>query len=119
MLKLENVSVAYGNIEVLHGVSIEVQEGEIVTIIGANGAGKTTTLRSAEGLLPKKKGSRITFDGTDITNMGTEKIVALGMALSPEGRHIFPDLTVKDNLEMGAFLRAKEKEKVAADLKRV
>lgn len=116
MLKLENVHVAYGNIEVLHGINIEVKEGEIVTIIGANGAGKTTTLRSTAGLLPKKKGSKITFDGTDITNMGAEKIVSLGMALSPEGRHIFPDLTVLDNLEMGAFLRHKEKAQVEEDL---
>lgn len=116
MLNLENVHVAYGNIEVLHGINITVNEGEIVTIIGANGAGKTTTLRSAAGLLAKKKGSRITFSGTDITNMGAEKIVSLGMALSPEGRHIFPDLTVMDNLEMGAFLRHKEKQQVEEDL---
>ena len=119
MLELKDVRVAYGNIEVLHKINIEVKDGEIVTIIGANGAGKTTTLRSTAGLLPKKKGSSIIFDGKDITNMGAEKIVAEGMALSPEGRHIFPDLTVQDNLEMGAYLRYKDKEGVARDLKNV
>lgn len=119
MLELKDVRVAYGNIEVLHKINIEVKDGEIVTIIGANGAGKTTTLRSTAGLLPKKKGSSVIFDGKDITNMGAEKIVAEGMALSPEGRHIFPDLTVQDNLEMGAYLRYKDKEGVARDLKSV
>lgn len=109
MLKLENVHVAYSNIEVLHGIEIEVKQGEIVTIIGANGAGKTTTLRSIAGLLPKKKGSKVTFDGHDITNVAAEKLVSLGLALSPEGRHIFPELTVWDNLEMGAYLRYKDK----------
>ncbi len=119
MLQLNNVQVAYGNIEVLHKISIEVKKGEIVTIIGANGAGKTTALRSVAGLLPKKKGSQILFDGIDITNMGAEKIVAEGMALSPEGRHIFPELTVEDNLEMGAYLRHKDKAGVAKDMKEV
>lgn len=117
MLKLENVHVAYSNIEVLHGINIEVKEGEIVTIIGANGAGKTTTLRSIAGLLPKKKGSKITFQGKDITGIPAEKLVGLGLALSPEGRHVFPDLTVEDNLEMGAYLRYKDKDRVEADLK--
>lgn len=117
MLKLENVHVAYSNIEVLHGIDIEVKEGETVTIIGANGAGKTTTLRSIAGLLPKKKGSKITFDGTDITNISAEKLVGLGLSLSPEGRHIFPDLTVQDNLEMGAYLRHKDKEGIQESLK--
>lgn len=116
MLKLENVHVAYSTIEVLHGINIEIQKGEIVTIIGANGAGKTTTLRSIAGLLPKKKGSKITFDGTDITNIPAEKLVGLGLALSPEGRHIFPELTVQDNLEMGAYLRHKDKAGVEASL---
>lgn len=116
MLKLENVHVAYSNIEVLHGISIEVKQGEIVTIIGANGAGKTTTLRSIAGLLPKKKGSRIVFDGLDITNIPAEKLVGLGLALSPEGRHIFPELTVQDNLEMGAYLRHKDKSGIETSL---
>ena len=83
MLELKDVRVAYGNIEVLHKINIEVKDGEIVTIIGANGAGKTTTLRSTAGLLPKKKGSSIIFDGKDITNMGAEKIVAEGTAYLP------------------------------------
>ena len=109
MLELKDVRVAYGNIEVLHKINIEVKDGEIVTIIGANGAGKTTTLRSTAGLLPKRKDSSIIFDGKDITNMGAEKIVAEGMALSPEGRHIFPDLTVQDNLDM--FPRLEERKK--------
>lgn len=116
MLKLDKVSVAYSNIEVLHGIDIEVNEGEIVTIIGANGAGKTTTLRSVAGLLPKKRGSKITFAGTDITNVSAEKLVGMGLALSPEGRHIFPELTVADNLEMGAYLRYKDKVGVAESL---
>lgn len=119
MLKLENVQVAYGNYEVLHKINIEVKAGEVVTIIGANGAGKTTTLRSVAGLLPKKKGSRIVFDGKDITNMGAEKIVAQGMTLSPEGRHIFPSLTVMDNLEMGAYLRHKDKAGIEKTLKEI
>lgn len=119
MLKLENTRVAYGSIEVLHGVSIEVKDGEIVTIIGANGAGKTTTLRSVAGLLPKQKGSCITFGNRDITNLNAEKIVAGGMALSPEGRHIFPELTVLDNLEMGAYLRHKDKAGVEKDLEEI
>lgn len=119
MLKLNDVHVAYGSMEVLHGINIEVKKGEIVTIIGANGAGKTTTLRSIAGILPKKKGSQILLDGKDITTMGAEKIVAEGMALSPEGRHIFPDLTVQENLEMGAYLRYKDKEGIARDLAEV
>ena len=119
MLKLENVSVAYSNIEVLHGINIEIKKGEIVTIIGANGAGKTTTLRSIAGLIPKKKGSRVIFDGKDITNISAEKLVGLGLALSPEGRHIFPELTVEDNLEMGAYLRHKDKAGIAESMKEV
>lgn len=116
MLKLENVHVSYSNIEVLHGINIEVNQGEIVTIIGANGAGKTTTLRSIAGLLPKKKGSLVTFNGKEITNAAPEKLVGLGLALSPEGRHIFPELTVQDNLEMGAYLRYKDKTGIEASL---
>lgn len=117
MLTLENVSVAYSNIEVLHGIDIEIKKGKIVTIIGANGAGKTTTLRAIAGLIPKRKGSKVIFDGTDITNISAEKLVGLGLALSPEGRHIFPELTVEDNLEMGAYLRHKDKTGVAESLK--
>jgi len=119
MLQLHDVRVSYGSIEVLHKINIEVKKGEIVTIIGANGAGKTTTLRSIAGLLPKKKGSQILLDGKDITNMSAEKIVAEGMALSPEGRHIFPELTVMENLEMGAYLRHKDKEGVERDMQEI
>jgi branched-chain amino acid transport system ATP-binding protein len=117
MLKLENVHVSYGSIEVLHGINIEVHKGEIVTIIGANGAGKTTTLRSTVGILPKQKGSKVTFQGKDITNMPTEKVIAEGLVLSPEGRHIFPDMTVYENLEMGAYLRGGDKTGIQASIK--
>jgi len=119
MLKLEHVSVAYSNIEVLHGIDIDIKKGEIVTIIGANGAGKTTTLRSVAGLIPKKKGSKVIFDGKDITGIPAEKLVGMGLALSPEGRHVFPELTVEDNLEMGAYLRHKDKAGTAESLKEV
>ncbi len=109
MLQLKNVYVSYGNIEVLHGINIEVKEGEIVTIIGANGAGKSTTLKSVAGLVGKRKNSEIIFNGENITNMAAEKIVAKGISLSPEGRRIFPDMTVMENLEMGAYIRNKDK----------
>ncbi len=119
MLKLSNVSVAYSNLEVLHSISIEVNQGEVVTIIGANGAGKSTTLKSVAGLLGKKKGSSILFDGQDITGLEAEKVVATGLALVPEGRRVFPELSVKDNLEMGAYLRHKDKKGIAEDLELV
>jgi branched-chain amino acid transport system ATP-binding protein len=117
MLKLENVHVSYGSIEVLHGINIEVHKGEIVTIIGANGAGKTTTLRSTVGILPKQKGSKVIFQGKDITNLPTEKVIAEGLVLSPEGRHIFPDMTVYENLEMGAYLRGGDRNGIQASIK--
>ncbi len=119
MLKLENVKVAYSNIEVLHGINIEVKKGEIVTIIGANGAGKTTTLKSIAGVLPKKKGSRILFHDKDITNFLAEKVVAERISLSPEGRHIFPALTVQDNLAMGAYLRFRDKKGIEEDMQKI
>ena len=109
MLQLKNVYVSYGNIEVLHGINIEVKEGEIVTIIGANGAGKSTTLKSIAGLVGKKKNSEIIFNGENITNTAAEKIVAKGISLSPEGRRIFPDMKVRENLEMGAYVRRSDK----------
>ncbi len=109
MLQLKNVYVSYGNIEVLHGINIEVREGEIVTIIGANGAGKSTTLKAITGIVPKKKGSEIIFNNENITKTAAEKIVGKGISLSPEGRRIFPDMTVVENLEMGAYLRSKDK----------
>lgn len=119
MLELKNVSASYGRIEVLHNINIKVKEGEIVTIIGANGAGKTTTLRTISGLLKPSRDSEITFMGKRIDRMGTDKIVAEGLALVPEGRRVFPKLTVLENLEMGAFLRKKDVEGVQRDLKHV
>ena len=109
LLELKNVYVSYGNIEVLHGINIHVEEGEIVTIIGANGAGKSTTLKAISGLVGKRKNSEIIFDGENITSTAAEKIVAKGISLSPEGRRIFPDMTVMENLEMGAYIRSKDK----------
>ena len=105
MLELHDLTVAYGGITALHGISLKVDEGSIVTLIGANGAGKTTTLRTISGLV-RAKGGRITCDGTDITNQPPHKIVARGIAQSPEGRMVFANLTVHENLRMGAYLRS-------------
>jgi len=111
MLRLENVHVSYGSFEVLHGISLDVKEGEIVTIIGANGAGKSTTLKAIAGLLSKVSGNIRFLDG-ELIGVDAEKIVARGISLVPEGRRIFPELTVMENLEMGAYLRLKDKEGV-------
>ena len=119
MLKLENVFVNYANIQVLHGINIEVKAGEIVTIIGANGAGKSTTLKAISGLISKTLNSSMKFLDEDITSLQAEKVVERGISLSPEGRRIFPDLTVTENLEMGAYLRTKDKEGVKNDMKEV
>lgn len=119
MLELKNVYAAYDNIEVLHGVSLEVKEGEIVTIIGANGAGKTTTLKTITGLLKTQKDSEITFMGKRIDKINPEQIVKSGISLVPEGRHVFPKLTVLENLEMGAYLRRKDKSGIKEDIKRM
>ena len=102
LLEVKNLEVYYGVICALKGISFEVNEGEIVTLIGANGAGKTTTMQSVVGLLPKRAGS-ITFDGHDITKTHCHKIVHLGMTQVPEGRRIFQELTVYENLLMGAY----------------
>ncbi|KAB0620897.1 ABC transporter ATP-binding protein [Castellaniella defragrans] len=102
MLKLENVSTFYGAIQALNEVSVEVNQGEIVTLIGANGAGKTTLLMSVCGN-PRARSGRITFLGEDITQQSTHIIMQRGIAISPEGRRVFPDLTVAENLNMGAF----------------
>jgi branched-chain amino acid transport system ATP-binding protein len=102
LLEVENVETFYGSIQALKGISISVNEGEIVTLIGANGAGKSTTLRSINGLNHPRRG-RISFRGKDITNEPAHKIVKLGIAQSPEGRKLFPRMTVTENLEMGAF----------------
>ncbi len=102
MLKLEQVSTYYGAIQALDQVSVEVNQGEIVTLIGANGAGKTTLLMTVCGS-PRASSGKITFQGTDITQMDTHRIMRQGIAISPEGRRVFPDLTVSENLKMGGF----------------
>ena len=104
MLELRNINSYYGNIQALHDISLKVDEGEIITLIGANGAGKSTTLMSISGVVPPRTGE-ILFKGKPIHNMSPDKIVALGICQVPEGRHIFPELTVTENLDMGAFLR--------------
>jgi branched-chain amino acid transport system ATP-binding protein len=117
LLELEDVHTFYGSIEALKGVSIEVNEGEIVTLIGANGAGKSTTLRSINGLNTPKQG-RIVFRGKDITRRGPHDIVEMGISQSPEGRRLFPHMSVLENLEMGAFQR-KDRAGIRQDLERV
>lgn len=114
MLKLDAVCSRYGNIYALKGVSLHVGEGEIVTIIGANGAGKSTTLNTISGIVRAVSGS-VTFNGVDITSMPTEKIVESGLIQVPEGREIFPQLTVYENLILGAYLR-KDKYAIAQDI---
>ena len=109
MLKVENLHVYYGMIHALKGISFEVNEGEVITLIGANGAGKTTTLHTISGLITPKEGS-ITFEGRDITKTPAHKIVSLGMAHVPEGRRVFSQLTVYQNLKLGAYTRRDKKE---------
>jgi branched-chain amino acid transport system ATP-binding protein len=104
LLELEDVHTFYGNIEALKGVSITVEEGEIVTLIGSNGAGKSTTLRSISGLTPPRQGS-VRFEGKEIAETAPQDIVRLGISQSPEGRHCFQRMTVSENLDLGAFLR--------------
>ena len=107
LLQVDNINVYYGAIHAIKGISFHVDEGEIVTLIGANGAGKSTTLNTVSGLLKPRSGM-ITFDGKSIVGVGASKIVALGMALCPEGRRVFQQMTVRENLEMGGFCRPKE-----------
>jgi branched-chain amino acid transport system ATP-binding protein len=116
MLTLENVSVNYGAIEALTGISMHVEAGEVVTLIGANGAGKTTTLRTITGLLEPREG-KITFEGEDISGRATHKLVAKGISMSPEGRGVFANLSVRENLRMGAYLK-KDKREIAAEMER-
>ena len=117
MLKVENLHVSYGMIEAVKGIDFEVNDGEIVALIGANGAGKTTTMHTISGLLKPKQGS-IMLDDKDLTKMKAEKIVGTGLIQVPEGRHVFAQQTVEENLQLGAYLR-KDKEAVAKDLEHV
>ena len=114
LLKVTDLVVSYGGIEALKGISFEVDQGQIVTLIGANGAGKSTTLRTISGLVPPKDG-RIYFEGRDITDLNTQKIVETGIAMVPEGRRVFANLTVLENLRIGAYLR-KDKEVIEQDI---
>ena len=114
MLSIKDLRVRYGGIEALRGISLDVPDGKIVTLIGANGAGKSTTLRTIVNLV-KSAGGTITFDNKDITGIKTQEIVKLGITLVPEGRRVFPDLTVLENLKIGAYLRT-DKKSIAADI---
>ena len=114
ILKAENLNVYYGSIHAIKDVSFEVQEGEIVTLIGANGAGKSTTLRTIAGLIRPAEG-RVRLQAEDLTGLSPDKIVSKGVTLVPEGRHVFPDLTVLENLKIGAYLR-NDKENMEHDL---
>ena len=118
LLEVHDLEVCYGVIRALHGISFEVNQGEIVTLIGANGAGKTTTMQSVVGLIPKKSGI-VTLDGQDITKTPCHKIVHLGMTQVPEGRRIFQELSVYENLLMGAYSMKKEQANFKADLEMV
>ena len=117
MLKLDSVKVAYGAIQAVKGVSLEVRKGEVVTIIGANGAGKSTLLKSICGLEPVAEG-RIHFDGQDLTHVKAHERVGLGVAMSPEGRGVFADQTVRENLLLGAYSRRKDTAATAAAVER-
>jgi branched-chain amino acid transport system ATP-binding protein len=117
ILKLDGVHTFYGTIQALKGISLEVHEGEVVTLIGANGAGKSTTLRSINGLNQPREGT-ITFQGKNITRRPPHDIVEMGISQSPEGRRLFPHMTVLENLEMGAFQR-KDRSGIREDLDRV
>ncbi|XER09830.1 High-affinity branched-chain amino acid transport ATP-binding protein LivF [Sporomusa rhizae] len=109
MLKVDNINVYYGAIHALKGISVEVSQGQIVTLIGANGAGKSTTLRTISGLLKPKSG-QITFEGQNIAGMAAQNIVKLGISQVPEGRRVFANMSVQENLELGAYLRSDTKE---------
>jgi branched-chain amino acid transport system ATP-binding protein len=116
LLELDDIHTYYGNIEALKGVSLEVEEGEVVTLIGSNGAGKSTTLRSISGLNPPREGS-IRFEGNEIGETAAQDIVRLGISQSPEGRHCFSRMTVRENLDLGAYLRRDSN--VDSDMERV
>jgi branched-chain amino acid transport system ATP-binding protein len=117
LLEVSDVTLLYGRIQALHGISLTVDEGEIVALIGANGAGKTTTMRAISGLRPVAQGT-IRFDGQDITRLRADLRVVRGVSQSPEGRGIFPGMTVRENLEMGAYTRRNRAE-ISQDMERV
>ena len=114
MLEIHDLQVSYGQIAALHGVSLAVPRGSIVTLIGANGAGKSTLLRAVSGMIPSQ-GGRVTYDGADITRIPAHRLVARGLAHVPEGRMVFANLTIQENLDMGSFLR-RDRAGMAADL---
>lgn len=114
MLELRRVNAGYGNIQVLHKVDLTINSGEIITLIGANGAGKSTTLMAISGIVPVRSG-KILFEGETVHKLSPDKLVAKGICQVPEGRHIFPQLTVQENLDMGAFLRS-DREGIKEDL---
>jgi branched-chain amino acid transport system ATP-binding protein len=116
-LEVEDIATYYGNIQALKSISLTVEEGECVTLIGSNGAGKSTTLRSISGLNPPRTG-RIAFNGTDISMMPPQDIVSLGVSQSPEGRHCFQRMTVRENLDLGAYLR-RDSQAITSDIDRV
>lgn len=117
MLKVEDINVYYGAIHAIKGISIEVNDGEIVALIGSNGAGKSTTMRTISGLMRPKTG-KVTMDGVDLTNVPAHKIVGMGLCQVPEGRHVFANMTVLENLELGAYLR-NDKDGIAKDMEEV
>jgi branched-chain amino acid transport system ATP-binding protein len=113
LLEITDLHTFYGNIQALKGISLRVEEGEVVTLIGSNGAGKSTTLRSISGITPPREGT-IKFDGTEIGEVPPQEIVQMGISQAPEGRHVFPRMTVRENLDLGAYLR-----KDRSDMERV
>ncbi|NES12171.1 MULTISPECIES: ABC transporter ATP-binding protein [Micromonospora] len=117
LLEIKDLTLLYGRIQALHGISLTVNEGEVVALIGANGAGKTTTMRAISGLRPVASGS-IVFDGTDVTRMRADLRVVRGIGQAPEGRGVFPGMTVMENLEMGAYTR-RDRSGIAEDMKMV
>ncbi|MFJ9810224.1 ABC transporter ATP-binding protein [Streptomyces sp. NPDC101158] len=116
LLEVEDLRVAYGKIEAVKGISFSVEAGQVVALIGTNGAGKTTTLRTLSGLI-KPTAGKISFDGQALNGIPAHKVVSLGLAHSPEGRHIFPRLTIAENLQLGAFLR-KDKDGIERDIQK-
>src|SRR5882757_5932107 len=121
MLSITNLHAGYGKVEVLHGISVEVPKGKVVTLIGSNGAGKTTTMRAVSGMIAPTAGS-VTLGGKDVTGLESHRVAKLGLAHSPEGRRVFATMSVTDNLLLGAFPRftgARPKGDIQADLERV